>query len=298
MGILVKLGGDMGEGPPGQGEEEIDFCAEAGKAPDVLTDEEKERRKEVRKLIEAAITEILKEHEFKKKSSTWRKVNEENQTIDIFQLQKNRYAFEYYLEAGVFETSQDPKENNPKIEDCGSKKRQRFGDEERVLNLEDDSLDVGERIGRVRELLVENVLPYYDRIHKEIAAGIHTPPTETEIAEAKERRIVSWEVIVEEANAYNNEKQPSEKNLSRAWSLAANTISTSPEPDLAEQSSRARTEFTEVVIMEFDRRGWNLPGDISEVSPNSIDNATEHDIERCNLIKEIAAWAKEKTDLM
>lgn len=95
-----------------------------------------------------------------------------------------------------------------------------------------------------------------------------------------------------------NEQLNSREKQKRAKTIVKDSIQTSREPKLKEQSDLARARFVDKIIEEFDSRGWTLPVNRFVVSPVMNESATPHDIERFDLINEVAAWAKEGTDLM
>lgn len=120
---------------------------------------------------------------------------------------------------------------------------------------------------------------------------------EAEIDETVEQRRLEIQKTREEPTLQEENLTGIEKQK-RAVQIAIDSIPTSRESKLKQQSEEARRKFMERLIAEFDKRGWTVPKNRFVISPTMNDNATEHDIERYNLINEIAAWAKEGTDLM
>jgi len=82
---------------------------------------EKEKRKEIRKMLEHALTEVLKPVGFKKEGvSTW--LREIKDKIQIVYLQKSQFGHTYYIEAGVCD-SKNLGGKKPRIIDCLGNKR-------------------------------------------------------------------------------------------------------------------------------------------------------------------------------
>jgi hypothetical protein len=94
------------------------------------------------------------------------------------------------------------------------------------------------------------------------------------------------------------EELSEEEKEQRAEQIAIDSISTSKEPKLKQQSDQARQKFIVELIKQFDERGWSLPVNIHVIGPIMSDRVTEHDTNRYKLIRDIAKWAKEGTNLM
>ncbi len=153
----------MGE-VPGPGPEEMgegDFGDEDNDNGEGEVSLEKEKRKQIRKEIVAGISEILREQGFERTSSTWHRNN--NGTIDVFYLQTAKFNFGYYLEAGVYDITDNSDNIKPKIEDCGPDKRERFGDQEGLLDFRDEDVVPEDQIELMKRLIVSAVLPYYEQ---------------------------------------------------------------------------------------------------------------------------------------
>ncbi len=249
-----------------------------------LSDEERERRKEIHKQIVDAIKEVfgaLEDPKFKKRGSTWHRANEDGQTIDVFCLVKNRFSFDYYLEAGKYDRSQNPENKTPTLADCGVSIR-RFGGP-KVLNFEEDEIAAEKRIDNAKKLLIGEVLPYFD----EDKDDDHNED-EQALAEAAEFSGESDEGAIEGEDLSLEEKQ------SRAREISIDAFVSSEVPELRDQSDVGNAEFIVQLIDEFDKRGWTLPKSYLQVSPNNNENAIAHDKERYELIQSIAKRVREE----
>jgi hypothetical protein len=143
-----------------------------------LTEAEKERRKELRKKVEQAISGVLKPEGFKKDGSNWRRELED--LVQVFYLQRSQFSHSYMFEAGIFlkELAGDldeKRKKKPRIEDCHV--RGRIGDftpkeqwkEFKDLRLEGEEGDLddeesAERIEKVRAALEAHVLPALEKM--------------------------------------------------------------------------------------------------------------------------------------
>jgi len=93
----------------------------------VLLDKEKEKkhRGEIRKALERAINNQLKENGFRRSGkSTWLKDSETN--IEIIYLQRSQYRHSYYIEAGIYRGDTVFKDTPPTITDCRHNDRERL----------------------------------------------------------------------------------------------------------------------------------------------------------------------------
>ncbi len=86
---------------------------------------------------------------------------------------------------------------------------------------------------------------------------------------------------------------PEEKQR-RAEEISIDALPTSKDEALKAQSDAGRAEFVVRIVKEFDEKGWTLPENLMQVSPNSNDNATEYDIERYEFIGSIAEEVKDE----
>lgn len=109
-------------------------------------EEEKRRRKEIRKMLENTVTESLKKVGFERSgNSHWkRQIGDE---LQLFYLQRALYNHEYFLEAGVCKTEDIPPKSKPNIVFCNHRRRKRINDivRERYTELHPDESGVFER---------------------------------------------------------------------------------------------------------------------------------------------------------
>jgi len=139
----------------------------------LLTEEEKERRKEIRKKLVSAIHELLKQEGFKKQSSTWRR--ELKDIIQVVNLQRSDFAFSFYLNLGIFIKKINPDVKNPRESQCHYRKRfekisaEDETDREEIikrrknLDFEDTSTTAEEKITKLKEIIENRVLQFFSQ---------------------------------------------------------------------------------------------------------------------------------------
>ncbi len=85
-------------------------------------EEEKEKRKEIRKMLVSSLSETLKESGFKKEDySVWRK-SADGRT-EIIYLQRSSFAHQYYIEMGIREPAEKEGFVRVDITDCQTRDR-------------------------------------------------------------------------------------------------------------------------------------------------------------------------------
>lgn len=136
-----------------------------------LTKEEKERRKEIRKQLVGAIYELLKQAGFKKQSSTW--YREQKDIIQVVNLQRSNFSFSFMLNLGIFVKKLNPDINIPKEYECHYRERfetvgeedktnrEEINDKRKILNFEDTSATVEEKISKLKEIIENRVLQFF-----------------------------------------------------------------------------------------------------------------------------------------
>ena len=136
-----------------------------------LTKEEKERRKEIRKQLMGAIHELLKQAGFKKQSSTWRR--EQDGIIQVVNLQRSNVSFSFMLNLGIFVKKLNPNINSPKEYECHYRERfetvgeedkanrEKINEKRKILDFEDASTTVEEKITKLKEIIENRVLEFF-----------------------------------------------------------------------------------------------------------------------------------------
>jgi len=137
----------------------------------LLTREEKERRKEIRKELVGAIHELLNQAGFKKQGSTWRR--EFKDIIQIVNLQRSNFSFSFYLNLGIFVKKFNSNIKNPEEVECHYRERfETIGEEDKtnreginekrkILNFEDTSTTAEEKITKLKEVIENKVLQFF-----------------------------------------------------------------------------------------------------------------------------------------
>lgn len=139
---------------------------------------EKEKQKEIRKELETAIGQLLKEKSFLKERSTWRR--ELKDLIDVFNLQKSQFSESYMINIGIFLREQDKSVTKPYAEDgLLSKRIEQLlpGEDWKTIrgaldfNLSPDLETARKQIEIIREAVEKYAIPFFESF--ESAEAVH-----------------------------------------------------------------------------------------------------------------------------
>lgn len=137
----------------------------------LLTEKEKERRKETLKQLVTAIHELLKQADFKKQGSTWHR--EQKDIIQVVNLQRSNFSFSFMLNLGIFVKKLNPDIGVPKEYECHYRERfetvgeedktnrEEINEKRKILNFEDTSTTVEEKITKLKEIIENRVLKFF-----------------------------------------------------------------------------------------------------------------------------------------
>lgn len=107
--------------------------------------EEKRKRKKIRKMLEKTVSESLKKVGFQRSGNSYwkRQIGDE---LQLFYLQRALYKHAYYLEAGVCRAEDVPLGSEPSIVFCDYRRRKRINDivRERYIELHPDESEAAE----------------------------------------------------------------------------------------------------------------------------------------------------------
>lgn len=172
---------------PESGSETMAYYAKPGDSYHVYmrTKEEaeksKERHKKAREELVKTINAILKELGFKKKASTWRR--EAGGLVQVFNLMTHRFAYEYFINIGVFIRERDRDKPVEKIDelDCHYKWRledfvpkkadkmnyQETMDFEAIPNEYEGEPPERQQIEKIKDYIEQYAVPFFEETETE-----------------------------------------------------------------------------------------------------------------------------------